>query len=97
MPQKEDVMRDAANNPQALPEQGDWIDPATTLIGKSRSDFTLEAACNAAQAVALDQVFFSLDAGKFHQFTAMLEAPPSHNPGFERLMAVTPVWTVIKA
>lgn len=35
----------------------------------------LEAACERAQAVVLDQIFFSLDADKFKQFTAMLDAP----------------------
>lgn len=36
----------------------------------------------------LDQVFFSLDAKTFHRFTQMLDAPPAHNPGLARLMAV---------
>lgn len=36
----------------------------------------------------LDQVFFSLDADRFKQFTAMLDAAPGPDPGLERLMAV---------
>ena len=63
-------MRDAAINLRALPEQRDLIDHAASLLGKNRSDFMLEAACDRAQAVVLDQVFFSLDADKFKQFTA---------------------------
>ena len=43
-------------------------------------------------AVVLDQVFFSLDADKFRQFTALLDAPPGPNPGLERLMAVKAPW-----
>jgi hypothetical protein len=35
----------------------------------------LEVACDRAQSVLLDQVFFSLDADKFKQFTALLDAP----------------------
>ncbi|MEO6421477.1 MAG: DUF1778 domain-containing protein [Candidatus Nitrotoga sp.] len=89
-------MRDAAINLRALPEQRDLIDHAATLLGKNRSDFMLEAACSAAQAVILDQVFFSLDTEKFQQFTAMLDAPPSPNPGLERLMAVTAPWAAVK-
>lgn len=81
-------MRDAAINLRALPEQRDLIDHAASLLGKNRSDFMLEAACDRAQAVVLDQVFFGLDADKFKQFTAMLDAPPGPNPGLERLMAV---------
>ncbi len=85
-------MRDAAINLRALPEQRDLIDHAASLLGKNRSDFMLEAACDRAQSVVLDQVFFSLDADKFKQFTAMLDAPPGHNPGLERLMAVKAPW-----
>lgn len=85
-------MRDAAINLRALPEQRDLIDQAASLLGKNRSDFMLEAACDRAQAVVLDQVFFSLDADRFQQFTAMLDAPPAANPGLERLMAVKAPW-----
>jgi uncharacterized protein (DUF1778 family) len=86
-------MRDAAINLRALPEQRDLIDQAASLLGKSRSDFMLEAACDRAQSVVLDQVFFSLDADKFKQFTAMLDAPPGPNHGLERLMAVKAPWS----
>ncbi len=90
-------MRDAAINLRARPEQRDLIDQAASLLGKNRSDFMLEAACDKARSVVLDQVFFSLDADKFHEFTAMLDAPPSHNPGLERLMAVKAPWRADKA
>jgi uncharacterized protein (DUF1778 family) len=86
-------MRDAAINLRALPEQRDLIDQAAGLLGKNRSDFMLEAACDRAQAVVLDQVFFNLDAVKFKQFTAMLDAPVGPNPALERLMAVKAPWS----
>ena len=54
-------MRDVAINLRALPEQRDLIDHAASLLGKNRSDFMLEAACDRAQAVILDQVFFMKD------------------------------------
>ncbi|MCX7270955.1 MAG: DUF1778 domain-containing protein [Burkholderiales bacterium] len=85
-------MRAAAINLRALPEQRDLIDHAATLLGKNRSDFMLEAACERAQSVLLDQVFFGLDTEKFQQFTALLDAPTSANAGLERLMAVKPPW-----
>lgn len=86
-------MRDAAINLRALPEQRDLIDHAAQLLGKNRSDFMLEAACDRAQAVVLDQVFFALDEDKFRQFTQLLNAPPARNPGLERLMAVKAPWS----
>jgi uncharacterized protein (DUF1778 family) len=85
-------MRDAAINLRALPAQRDLIDHAARLLGKNRSDFMLEAACDKAQSVLLDQVFFSLNAEKFRQFAKLLDAPPAHNPGLERLMAVKAPW-----
>ena len=85
-------MRAAAINLRALPEQRDLIDQAASLLGKNRSDFMLEAACERAQAVLLDQVFFSLDADKFQQFAALLDAPLKSNQGLERLMAVKAPW-----
>ncbi len=85
-------MRDAAINLRARPEQRDLIDQAAELLGKSRSDFMLEAACDKAQSVLLDQVFFRLDADKLRQFTKLLDAPPAHNPGLERLMAIKVPW-----
>lgn len=89
-------MREAAINLRALPQQRDLIDQAATLLGKNRSDFMLEAACERAQAVLLDQVFFKLDADKFRQFTALLDAAPAPNPGLEKLMAVKAPWKKAK-
>lgn len=50
-------MRDAAINLRALPQQRDLIDQAAQMLGKNRSDFMLEAACERAQSILLDQVF----------------------------------------
>jgi uncharacterized protein (DUF1778 family) len=86
------AMRDAAINLRALPQQRDLIDQAAQLMGKNRSDFMLEAACDKARSVLLDQVFFSLDEDRLQQFNAMLDAPPAPNPGLERLMAVKAPW-----
>ncbi len=85
-------MREAAINLRALPQQRDLIDQAAVLLGKNRSDFMLEAACERAQAVLLDQVFFKLDAERFRQFTALLDAPPRPNEGLKNLMAVKAPW-----
>jgi uncharacterized protein (DUF1778 family) len=85
-------MRDAAINLRALPQQRDLIDQAAQLLGKNRSDFMLEAACERAQSVLLDQVFFNLDTAKFEEFTALLDATAQPNPGLERLLAIKAPW-----
>lgn len=85
-------MRDAAINLRAHPEQRALIDSAAQVVGKSRSDFMLEAACERAQGVLLDQVFFRLSDAKFRAFNKLLDAAPARNPGLERLMAIQPPW-----
>lgn len=85
-------MRDAAINLRVLAEHKELIDHAAHLLGKSRSNFMVEAACDKAQAVLLDQLFFNLDANKFQQFMQLLDAPPVCNPGLERLMEVHAPW-----
>jgi uncharacterized protein (DUF1778 family) len=85
-------MRDAAINLRALPQQRNLIDQAALLLGKNRSDFMLEAACDKAQSVLLDQVFFNLDEEQFRQFTALLDGPLEPDPGLERLMSVRAPW-----
>ncbi len=87
-------MRNASINLRALAEQRDLIDYAAQLLGKNRSDFMLEAACDKARTIVLDQVFFNLDNEKYQQFLAMLDAPPIPNIGLERLMAIKAPWIV---
>ena len=86
-------MRAAAINLRALPEQRDLIDQAANVLGKNRSDFMLEAACERAQSVLLDQVFFGLNAEKFQQFMAMLDSPATANEGLDRLMNLKAPWS----
>jgi len=85
-------MRDAAINLRVRPAQRDLIDQAAQLLGKNRSDFMLEAACDKARSVLLDQVFFSLDGERFNDFVQLLDAPVTPNVGLDRLMSVKPVW-----
>ena len=85
-------MRDGVINLRALPEQRDLIDHAASLLGKNRSDFMLEAACERAQVVILDQVFFKLDENKFDQFMTQLDAPIESNPSLQRLLSVKFTW-----
>ncbi len=85
-------MRTAVINLRARPEQRDLIDQAAAALGKNRSDFMLEAASAQARAVLLEQVYFQLDADAFAAFSTCLDAPPTRNPGLDRLMAVRPPW-----
>jgi len=52
----------------------------------------LEAACDRARSVLLDQVFFKLDTKRFQHFMRQLDAPSVPNDGLKRLMAIVPSW-----
>ena len=85
-------MRDISINLRARSEQRDLIDRAADTLGKNRSDFMLEAACEKAQSVVLDRTFFALDDAAFARFTALLNAPVEPNTARDRLLARRPLW-----
>lgn len=62
-------------NIRAKAKQRDLIDQAANRLGRSRSDFMLEAACREAEDVLLDQAFFTVDEGTFAKFQALLDRP----------------------
>lgn len=85
-------MRDVAIHLRALPQDLYLIDQAAQLLGITQSDFILEAACDKANVVLLNQVFLCLNDMKLHEFMAMLDAPAQPNLGLERLLAVKSPW-----
>lgn len=58
---------------RAKARQRDLIDQAAERLGRSRSDFMLEAACREAEDVLLDQTYFGLDAKSFKKFQNLLD------------------------
>lgn len=62
-------------NIRAKAKQRDLIDQAAERLGRSRSDFMLEAACRQAEDVLLDQAFFSVDERTFAQIQMLLDQP----------------------
>ena len=85
-------MRDISINLRARSDQRDLIDRAASTLGRNRSDFMLEAACEKAQSVVLDRTFFTLDSEAFARFSAILDAPVQPNPALDRLLARRPMW-----
>ena len=72
--------------------QRDLIDQAADRLGRSRSDFMLEAACRHAEDVLLDQTYFALDAEKMAAFQAMLDSPPAPTDRLRRLLNAPAPW-----
>ena len=69
----------------------DLIDMAARVSGKTRSDFMIEAARQAAEDALLDQTFIRVDAETYAQFMSILDQPPS-GEGYERLMRAPRPW-----
>ena len=72
--------------------QRDLIDQAAERLGRSRSDFMLEAACREAENVLLDQAFFTVDARTFAQFQALLDRPLPPTDKLRRLLKTKAPW-----
>ena len=77
---------------RAKARQRDLIDQAAERLGRTRSDFMLEASCREAEDVLLDQTFFALDAKTFAKFQAMLDNPPEPSDKLKRLLSTKAPW-----
>ena len=77
--------------------QRDLIDQAAERLGRSRSDFMLEAACKQAEDVLLDQTYFALDAKSFADFQAMLDKPPAPTDRLRRTLKARAPWDTAAA
>ena len=77
--------------------QRDLIDQAADRLGRSRSDFMLEAACRQAEDVLLDQTYFALDAKSFAAFQEMLDKPPAPTDRLRRTLKARAPWDTAPA
>lgn len=81
-----------AINIRARKKQRDLIDMAAQQVGRSRSEFMLEASCLHAQDVLLDQAFFTADSGTFAKFQALLDNPLPPTDKLRRLLKTKAPW-----
>lgn len=79
-------------NIRAKARQRDLIDRAAERLGRSRSDFMLQAACREAEDVLLDQAFFTVDAGTFANLQRLLEKPLPPTDKLRRLLKTKAPW-----
>jgi uncharacterized protein (DUF1778 family) len=70
----------------------DLIDRAARVLGKSRSEFMLEAACREAEDVLFDQRDFRLGPEAFERFAALLDRPPPPTDALRRLLVRIASW-----
>lgn len=79
-------------NIRAKAKQRDLIDHAAERLGRSRSDFMLEAACTKAEDVLLDQAFFTVDSKTFTDLQALIDKPLPTTDKLRRLLKTKAPW-----
>jgi uncharacterized protein (DUF1778 family) len=84
--------RDATVNLRLQASARDLIDQAAAAIGKTRTEFMVEAARREAESVLLDRCFFALSEKSFADFARLLDQPPAKNPRLRRLLRTAAPW-----
>ncbi|MDJ0675384.1 MAG: DUF1778 domain-containing protein [Calothrix sp. MO_167.B42] len=84
--------RNQVINIRVQQKQRDLIDAAASILGKTRSDFMLEVACQEAQNVILDNTFFALDNEKYQEFLAILDSPPKADEKLHKFLTAKSPW-----
>ncbi len=85
-------IRSAPINIRARQIQRDLIDKAANILNKNRSDFMLDASCQKAEDVLLDQKLFFLNNDQFEQFERALKEPVSGNRQIRELLNRKAPW-----
>ena len=88
----DDTQRRSLINLRVTPRDRDLIDRAAAALGKTRSEFMMEASRQAAEDALLDRTAFRLDADQFAAFMAQLDAPPAPNEHLRKLLAAPAPW-----
>ena len=79
-------------NIRTSPKMRGLIDRAAMTLGKTRTDFMLEAAHRAAIDIILDQTLFEVDSDSYMKFAAALDASPADNAKLRALMKKPAPW-----
>jgi uncharacterized protein (DUF1778 family) len=79
-------------NLRIRPELRGLIDRAASLVGKSRTEFVLEAARRAAEDALLDRTVLAVDRKTCEEFLARLDAPPQPNARLRRALETPAPW-----
>ncbi len=85
-------IRDLTINLRAKRAQRSLIDKAAAALGRSRSDFILQAACREAETVLLDRRYFALDEKTFRRFMDELEREPVENSRLRQSLSRKAPW-----
>ena len=79
-------------NIRIKPAERSLIDQAARSLGKTRTDFVLDAARQAAAEALLDRTSLTITPEAYAEFLARLDAPPQPNDKLRRAMQTPDPW-----
>jgi uncharacterized protein (DUF1778 family) len=79
-------------NLRIKPELRGLIDRAASSLGKTRTDFVLDAARRAAEEALLDRAIVSATPEAYAAFLARLDAPAQPNARLKRTLKTPAPW-----
>lgn len=79
-------------NMRIKPATRNLIDRAAELLGKTRTDFMLEASERRAEEVLLDRTIFTVSPEIYAEYLARLDAPAAPNERLKRTMLTKAPW-----
>ncbi|MGY5800219.1 DUF1778 domain-containing protein [Rhizobium hainanense] len=79
-------------NMRIKPATRNLIDRAAELLGKTRTDFMLEASERRAEEVLLDRTIFTVSPEIYAEYLARLDAPTQLNERLARTMSTKAPW-----
>ena len=79
-------------NLRIKPDERGLIDRAAKSLGKTRTDFVLDAARRAAEDTLLDRAVLSVSPRAYADFLKRLDAPPRPNARLKRAMTTRAPW-----
>lgn len=88
----QDAKKDTLINMRVHSSTRDFIDQAAKSVGKDRSDFMLDAACEKAQEILMDRTELLLDDTQWQAFNNILDNPPEPNERLLALLATKAPW-----
>jgi uncharacterized protein (DUF1778 family) len=68
------------------------IDRAARMLGRTRTDFMIEASRRAAEDAILDQTVIHADPENFDHFIAILDRPPEDNERLRKMLRRPAPW-----
>jgi uncharacterized protein (DUF1778 family) len=68
------------------------IDRAAKSLGKTRTDFVLDAARRAAEDALLDRAVLAVSPNAYAEFLARLDAPPQPNERLRKTLQTSAPW-----